>query len=487
VQVQEESSIGVPHSNGALDFTAGQAMDPTATSDPSESTSDPQPTGRPGFVSQPTDVASANVCSRGSERGTVFPGLVVAGGSMDSSEGNNSSDAPKQVLDVSSTSVVTRPRTRLQDNIVKPKKFTDGTVHYGRLGLMSTREPQSLSEALDNENWKGAMDVEFSALKKNKTWHLVPAHRAQNIIDCKWVYKVKEKPDGSIDRYKARLVAKGFKQRYRIDYEDTFSHVIKMATIRIILSIAISRKWCLRQLDVQNAFLHVVLEEDVFMKQPPRYVDPNFLQHECKLDKALYGPKQALRAWYSKLSTKLVQLGFTISKVDTSLFIYNKSRVTIFLLVYVDDIVITSSSPSATTALLDDLRSKFALKDLGVLHYFLGIQVKRTSEGISLSQEKYAAEILSKARMDKCKPVNALNDEEAMRYMSIVGGLLYLTLTRPAISFAVNKVCQFLHVPTDVHLAAVKWILLYVQGTLATGLQFHSASSLKPNAFSDAD
>jgi hypothetical protein len=223
------------------------------------------------------------------------------------------------------------------------------------------------------------------------------------------------------------------------------------------------------------------------MKQPPRYVDPIFLQHEWKLDKALYGPKQAPRAWYSKLSTKLVQLGFTISKVDTSLFIYNKSRVTIFLLVYVDDIVITSSSPSATTALLDDLRSEFALKDLGVLHYFLGIQVKRTSEGISLSQEKYAAEILSKARMDKCKPVNALNDEEATRYMSIVGGLQYLTLTRPTISFAVNKVCQFLHVPTDVHLAAVKWILQYVQGTLATGLQFHSASSLKPNAFSDAD
>jgi hypothetical protein len=136
-------------------------------------------------VSQPTDAASANVCSRGSEWGTVFPGLVVAGGSVDSSEGNNSSDAPEQVLDVSSTSVVTRPRTRLQDNIVKPKKFTDGTVHYGRLGLVSTREPQSLSEALDNENWKGAMDVEFSALKKNKTWHLVLVHRAQNIIDCK--------------------------------------------------------------------------------------------------------------------------------------------------------------------------------------------------------------------------------------------------------------------------------------------------------------
>jgi hypothetical protein len=140
------------------------------------------------------------------------------------------------------------------------------------------------------------------------------------------------------------LGAKEFKQMCGIDYEDMFSSIVKMAMIRIILSIAVSRKWCLRQLDMQNAFLHRVLEEDVFMKQPPCYVDSNFPQHVCKLGKALYGLKEAPRAWYSKLSVKLVRLGFKISKADTSLFIYNKSGVTIFLLVYVDDIIITSSS-----------------------------------------------------------------------------------------------------------------------------------------------
>jgi hypothetical protein len=172
-------------------------------------------------------------------------------------------------------------------------------------------------------------------------------------------------------------VAKGFKQRYKIDYEDTFSHVVKIATIIIILSIVVSKNWCLRQLDVQNAFLHDVLEEDVFMKQPPRFEDPSYPQHVCKLNKALYGLKQVPRAWYSKLSAKLVKLGFMISKANTSLFIYNKAGVIIYLLLCVDDIVVTSSSHDVVTTLLQDLKSDFALKDLGELHSFLGIQVTK--------------------------------------------------------------------------------------------------------------
>jgi hypothetical protein len=170
--------------------------------------------------------------------------------------------------------------------------------------------------------------------------------------------------------------------------------VVKITSIRIILSIAVTRKWCLRQLDAQNAFLHGVLEEDVYMKQCPGYIDAAHPSFMCKLDKALYGLKQAPRAWYSKLSMKLLQLDFFISKTDTSLFIYHKDGVIIYLLVYVDDIIVTSSSPSTVDALLSDLQSDFALKDLGKLQYFLGIQVDQCDDGLHLSHERYDLVIL---------------------------------------------------------------------------------------------
>lgn len=295
---------------------------------------------------------------------------------------------------------------------------------------------------------------------------------------------------------------RGFKQRYGIDYEDTFSPVVKAATIRTVLSIAVSRGWCLRQLDVQNAFLHGVLEEEVYMRQPPGYEDQQRPHYVCKLDKALYGLKQAPRAWFARLSQKLQELGFKSSKADISLFIYNKELVTIFLLVYVDDIIVASSSQNAVTALLKDLAVDFALKDLGDLHYFLGIEVSKVRDDILLSQDKYTSDLLKKVNMAHCKPAvtplctteklslqdgEALGSEDSTRYRSVVGALQYLTLTRPDISFPVNKVCQFLHSPTTVHWTAVKRILRYLKHTLGTGLKIRKNSSMLVSAFSDAD
>jgi hypothetical protein len=184
------------------------------------------------------------------------------------------------------------------------------------------------------------------------------------------------------------LVAKGFKQWYVIDYDDTFSSVVKAVTVRIIMSITIFRGWTMRQLDVQNTFLHGLLEEEVYTKQPPGYEDKCHPNYVCKLDKALYGLKQAPRVWYSRLSKKLIKLGFHSSKADTSLFFYSHDGITMFMLIYVDDIIVVSSSNDAVTTLLQNLQKEFALKD------FLGIEVNKGLEGILLSQEKYANDLL---------------------------------------------------------------------------------------------
>ena len=199
---------------------------------------------------------------------------------------------------------------------------------------------------------------------------------------------------------------------------------------------------------------------------------------------------------------KLQSLGFVPSKSDTSLFIYNKHKTSIFVLIYVDDIIVTSSSDGAVTTLLKDLGTEFALKDLGDLHFFLGIEVKKHSNGIHLSQAKYATELLSRIGMQNCKssptPLSSseplsltegepLHQEDITGYRSLVGGLQYLTLTRPDISFAVNNVCQYLHAPTTAHWTAAKQILRYISNTIHLGLTFSKSSSTLVSAFSDAD
>jgi hypothetical protein len=331
---------------------------------------------------------------------------------------------------------------------------------------------------------------------------LVPRPSGQNIISCKWIFKVKEKSDGSVDKLKARLVARGFTQQFGIDYMETFSPVIKPATVRLVLSIAVSRSWDIHQIDISNAFLHGNLDESAYMQQPPGFVDPSRPDHVCKLQKAIYGLKQSPRAWYSRLSDRLCQLGFLPSQADTSLFVFHSGALTIYMLVYVDDIVIVSSSTLATQRLLQQLSASFPVKDLGPLNYFLGIKVASNSGGMLLTQHKYAQDILRRVHMENCKPVATplcvtehlsrdsgvhLSDKDALVYRSTVGALQYLTLTRPDLSFAVNKVCQFLSKPTDVHWEAVKRILRFVKGTATMGLLLKKSSSTLLSIFTDAD
>lgn len=360
-------------------------------------------------------------------------------------------------------------------------------------------EPSSFSVANKFQHWQKAMTAEYDALMRNRTWTLVPPVKNANIVDCKWVYKIKRDQSGSVKRYKARLVAKGFHQQPGIDYHETFSPVVKFTTVRVVLSLAVSQNWPLRQLDVQNAFLHGDLKETVYLRQPPGFTDPHHPDYVCRLHKALYGLKQAPRAWFHRLSRALTTFGFRGSKTDPSLFIYSSGGTLLYMLVYVDDIILTGNNSGAIDDIVKKLSATFAVQDMGSLSYFLGIEVTPRRSGLILSQKKYILEILQKAGLSHARPVDtpmttnanlALGDsppfDNPVRYRQVVGALQYATLSRPDISYAVNKVCQFMHYPTENHWSAVKRILRYLRGTVDLGLQFQRSTDSTLHAYTDA-
>jgi histone deacetylase 1/2 len=230
--------------------------------------------------------------------------------------------------------------------------------------LLAHCEPTTVKQALADSQWLKAMQAEYDALMKNQTWSLVPLPAHRRAIGCKWVFRIKENPDGSINKYKARLVAKGFNQEAGFDFQETFSPVVKPVTIRIILTLALSFKWDIQQIDINNAFLNGILQEEVYMSQPPGFLgsDKTLV---CILQKALYGLKQAPRAWYDRLTQALVSFGFHSSRCDPSLFVYSHKGVTMYVLVYVDDILHTGSSSTILHDLIAKLNSQFALKHMG--------------------------------------------------------------------------------------------------------------------------
>jgi hypothetical protein len=396
--------------------------------------------------------------------------------------------------------------TRAKNNIFKPKVFNDGTSHHPiahaltATSDLSITEPTCFSQASTDSNWRQAMNSEFDALLKNHTWRLVPASKAKNLVGCKWVFRIKRKADGSIDRYKARLVAKGFHQQAGVDFSETYSPVIKPTTVRLVLSINLSSGWSIKQIDIQNAFLHGLLYEEVYMPQPLGFTHPQFPDHVCRLQKALYGLKQAPRAWFSRLSSKLIEFGFVPSQSDSSLFIYKSATFITYILIYVDDIIITSSKPEAITELLNQMESEFAVKQLGDLNFFLGIEMSQQPNGIILSQRRYILDILKCTNMSDAKPVSTpmatsvhltAHDEEIFDdptlYRSTIGAFQYLHFTRPDIAFTVNRLSQFLQKPLLPHWQAAKHLLRYIKQTVNFGLHIQQSSSTSLQAFSDAD
>ncbi|CAA7014904.1 unnamed protein product [Microthlaspi erraticum] len=300
---------------------------------------------------------------------------------------------------------------------------------------------------------------------------------------------------------KARWVARGFTQKYGIDYAETFSPVVKSITIRVVLQLAVSCGWTIKQLDVNNAFLHGTLTEEVYVTQPPGFVDKDRPNHVCRLRKALYGLKQAPRAWYQELRGFLLQLGFQNSVADTSVFVYIKGTDLAYTLVYVDDIVITGSNTTLVAHFINALANRFSLKDPADLHYFLGIEAIRTPKGLHLMQRKYILDLLVKTNMVDAKPVLTplaphprliLHDgspklEKPSEYRMVVGSLQYLAFSRPDIAYAVNRLSQFMHSPSETHWQAAKRVLRYLAGTSSHGIYLRADTPLNLHAYSDAD
>ena len=362
-------------------------------------------------------------------------------------------------------------------------------------------EPQSYNIASKDPNWIEAMDAEIKALEVNNTWILTNLPQDKTSIGCKWVYKIKHRSDGSIERYKARLVARGYTQIEGQDYLDTYSPVAKLTTVRLLLALAIVNRWYLKQLDVDNAFLHGDLNEEMYMVLPPS-MQSDKPRQVCKLQRSLYGLKQASRQWYARLSSFLISHGYNQSTSNYSLFLKHESKSITALPVYVDDIVLSGNDLIEIRNITQLLDNAFKIKDLGDLKFFLGFEVARTPTGINLCQRKYALDILNDTGMLGSKIVStpsnyttrlhqlsgsSISVADASSYRRLIGRLIYLTNTRPYITYVMQHLSQFVAAPTSAHQKSSFRILRYIKRSPGAGIFLSADSNIHLKGFSDSD
>lgn len=384
--------------------------------------------------------------------------------------------------------------TRSKHGITKSRQFVS------LLTETPSPLPKSYLKALEDPFWNASMNVEYDAIIKSHTFDLVPRPPNANVIRCMWLHKHKYDAQGRFKKPKSRLVANGKTQQEGIDFSETFSPVVKPVTIRTVLHTALAKDWDVQQLDVQNAFLHGNLDETVYMTQPLGFINKDKPDHVCKLNRSIYGLRQAPRAWNARFVAFVTNIGFCQSKSDTSLFVYRKGLDRAYLLLYVDDIIVTASSPQLRARIVNNLKTEFPMTDSGIIDSFLGISAQYNDKGLFLNQSTYAAEILERAGMKDCKPCATpvdlkakLSDKEGApvanptEYRSLAGALQYLTFTRPDISYTVQQICLFMHDPREPHFAALKRILRYIQGTKAKGLQLLRGQKMALTVYSDAD
>lgn len=372
-------------------------------------------------------------------------------------------------------------------------------------------EPESPAEALqrsDSTEWKKAMQCEYNSLIENRTWKLVDIPEGKRPIDCRWVFKIKKNTDQNIITYKARLVVRGFSQQRGIDYQETYSPVVKYSSIRFLIAVAARKKLRIRQLDAVTAFLNGELHEDIYMLQPECFNDGS--GRVCKLQKSLYGLKQASRAWNQKLNGVLIDCGLRRSEADPCIYFSIEGEDILVLAVYVDDILIFSNNIVRESKLVEQLKSHFKMKDLGEASSVLGVTITRDSEKntIAIDQQNYISKVIEKFGMKDCNPISTPLDpnqklssqmspstdaeKEEMRdvpYQEAIGSLMYAAqLTRPDICFPLCLLSRFNKNPGKPHWQAVKRVLRYLAATNNRKLVYRGKDENNTMlGFSDAD
>jgi hypothetical protein len=371
-------------------------------------------------------------------------------------------------------------------------------------------EPECYDEACqveDSSKWELAMKDEMKSLISNNTWELAELPVGKKALHNKWVYRVKEEHNGS-KRHKARLVVKGFQQKEGIDYTDIFSPVVKLNTIRSVLSIVAAEGLHLEQLDVKTAFLHGDLDEEIYMQQPEGFSVKEKEKLVCRLTKSLYGLKQAPRQWYKKFDGFMQRHGYNKCNADHCCYFKRFESSYIILLLYVDDMLVAGPDMDEIKKLKKQLSREFDMKDLGAAKQILGMRINRDKQKgtLQLSQEEYIDRILKRFNMSNAKPVSTplashfrLSKDQSPKteeekdfmakvpYASAIGSLMYaMVCTRPDIAHAVGAVSRFMTNPGKQHWEAVKWILRYLRGTTDRCLCFRRGE-LKLQGFVDAD
>ncbi|GKE12563.1 putative ribonuclease H-like domain-containing protein [Tanacetum coccineum] len=366
--------------------------------------------------------------------------------------------------------------------------------------FLSQHEPKKILEALEDESWVDAMQEELLQFEIQKVWILVDLPYGKKAIGTKWVYRNKKDERGVVVRNKARLVAQGHRQEEGIDYDEVFAPVARLEAIRIFLAFASYMGFIVYQMDVKSAFLYGKIDEEVYVSQPPGFLDPKYPEKVYKVVKALYGLHQAPRAWYATLSTFLLKNGYRRGTIDKTLFLKKDKHDIILVQVYVDDIIFGSTKKSWCDEFEALMKSRFQMSSMGELTFFLGLQVKQKPNGIFISQDKYVAEILKKFDFASVKTASTpietqkplVKDEEASDvdvhlYRSMIGSLMYVTASRPDIMFAVCACSRFQVTPKTSHLSAVKRIFRYLKGKPKLGLWYPRESSFDLESYSDSD